>query len=103
MIRKLTSACLIAVAALLTVTALAKTPQTRSKESECKHYAQSAVSDYRSMVDHPKCRVADSPRWQPNYENHYNWCMGVPKASRVGESKARDAHLRHCKARVNFD
>lgn len=101
MIRKLTSACFIAVAALLTVTALAKTPQ--SKESECKHYAHDAVYDYRVMVDHVKCRVADSARWQPNYENHYKWCMEVPVASRDAEKKARDAHLRHCKARMNID
>ena len=98
MIRKLTSACLIAAAALLTVTALAKT----STESACKSYAQNAVNDYHVMVKHEKCRVADSGRWQPNYENHYNWCVTAPTGWRLAEAKKRDAHLKRCGARYSL-
>jgi hypothetical protein len=101
MIRKLTSTLLIGAAGLLAVAALANTP-ARSKKAGCEEYARSAVHDYQSMRDHPECHVPDSPRWQPNYQNHYKWCMGVPAAARIGEAKARDAHLVHCKVRSSY-
>ena len=108
MIRQITAAFLITAAAAFTVTAVnepsrpSAQPLAKSDSGYCRDYARSAVSDYKDMISHPKCRVPDDGRWQPNYENHYNWCMKAPRAWRISESTARSKHLKNCGAQFTY-
>jgi len=55
------------------------------------------------MVGHAGCRVADSPRWQPNYTNHFNGCRAGPEAHLQAELAARNIHLIECGAITAHD
>jgi hypothetical protein len=68
----------------------------------CAQYASSAVDDYRKMREHKKCFIRDNARWQPNYQNHYQWCLTAQHEWAVNEWKARDAHLVDCGVRFNY-
>ena len=50
------------------------------------------------MSNHPGCRVPSSPRWQPNYNNHFNGCRGGTEEHLRSELAIRDAHLVECGA-----
>jgi len=65
----------------------------------CVDYARSAVKDYSTMQRHQECLIPDNPRWQPNYQNHYQWCLTARREWVASETKARDAHLIHCGVR----
>ena len=64
--------------------------------SRCKTYANDAVAHYKNMRNKAKCRVADNARWQPNYNNHYGWCLKAPAAWIDSEHGARVLHLSRC-------
>jgi hypothetical protein len=102
MIRKLTATCLIAGAGALIVAGTHAQQTTRTEQlfqmtdKRCSRYAENAVHDYYAMKNHPKCHLPDSPRWQPNEENHYKWCLKVPNAALVAEATARSKHLDRC-------
>ena len=93
MIRKMTSASLIAAGITLSIAAFANTMPRRQ---QCENYASQAVEDYRTTTKYEKCRVKRSGRWQDNYEAHYNWCMKAPEAAILAEWKARTDHLKRC-------
>ena len=41
----------------------------------CASYSRDAVDDYATMRRFPECLKRDDPRWQSNYQNHYQWCL----------------------------
>src|ERR1041385_2846177 len=69
-----------------------------ASQGACKAYANRAVQQYKLMMAHNKCRVKTDPRWQPSYDNHYQWCRSAPDAWLASEQKARDTHLTACGA-----
>ena len=69
------------------------------ENQRCANYAHSAVSDYATMRQDRKCLIGDSPRWQADYRNHYQWCLTARPEWLVSEWKARDNHLMQCGVR----
>src|SRR5262245_21380827 len=68
----------------------------------CELYAQRAVSQYKMMARTKGCQVAESARWQGNYQNHLAWCKSrqpQPNGdwSKIWhESDVRDKWLTKC-------
>jgi hypothetical protein len=65
-------------------------------QDRCTQYARRAIAQYQAMTGHASCRIADSPRWQNNFDNHYNACLLVPESLTKGEEAARDSYLQSC-------
>lgn len=65
----------------------------------CSEYADKAVYHNKRRV-HCGCNVSASPRWQSNYNNHFNWCLGSLNAGSGNtvfkEGTARTQTLRKC-------
>jgi hypothetical protein len=61
----------------------------------CEAYARDAVSQHRANLDR-RCGYGPNARWQPNYNNHYRWCLSAPRASVAAEDAARRDRLRSC-------
>lgn len=72
-------------------------------KKRCAQYARNAIRQYQIMTEHPKCRVDTGGRWQPNYQDHYNWCLTAADAARRSEEKLRNDHLLACGGLVRFD
>jgi hypothetical protein len=66
-------------------------------QTNCEGYARHAIREYELMINDPRCRINTDARWQPSYENHYNWCLTAPSASVRAEEQARDDHLYRCR------
>ena len=92
-------------AAPVAVPAPTTTPTTtvRREDERCYQYANYAVRQYRLAMNRPECAVQMSGRWQPNYENHYQWCLRVPDQALGSEQSARGNHLTRCGAQARFD
>jgi hypothetical protein len=72
------------------------------ENERCANYARNAVDDYATMRRFRECLIRDSPRWQPNYRNHYQWCLTARPEWLASEAKARDAHLVRCGVRHSY-
>jgi hypothetical protein len=72
------------------------------ENERCANYARNAVDDYATMRRFRECSIPDSPRWQPNYRNHYQWCLTARPEWLASEAKARDAHLVRCGVRHSY-
>ena len=92
-------------AAPVPVPAPTTTPRgpSRREDERCSQYANYAVRQYRLAMNRPECAVYTSGRWQPNYENHYQWCLRVPDQALGSEQSARSDHLTRCGAQARFD
>jgi hypothetical protein len=94
------NAWLIALAACaVAAPAMAASPQ------ECATYAEGAVKDYNTATNPAnaqRCHVPLVARWQPSFQNHYNWCLTVSNDAYLSEKNAREAILRKCGARSGF-
>jgi hypothetical protein len=72
--------------------------------SNCQVYASNAIYYFRVMTTHAdSCRHVTDARWQPVYQNHYNWCLRAPDAWLISEGDARVSYLKRCGALINFD
>ena len=67
-----------------------------TKEQQCRIYAQGAVNDLKTKLNNGCFPFQYSPRWQPFYSNHYNWCLGASEADIRRESRARNQELNRC-------
>lgn len=67
---------------------------TSWRKGSCKKYAETAVAqnDQNMQKDCGFC----GPRWQSNYENHYQWCLAQKQPERDAETKSRAKLLRQC-------
>jgi hypothetical protein len=74
-----------------------------ASKGACAQYARRAIEQYQQTTKDRKCRIKGDARWQPNYQNHYNWCLTAPTAWLRSEEKARDDHLYGCGAQGRFD
>jgi hypothetical protein len=75
--------------------------QLRTEDSRCEQYASHAVRQYRLGAQ--RCGVRMDGRWQPNYQNHYQWCLGASNAALYSEQRARDDLLIRCGAVSRID
>lgn len=94
-----------AAAVPVPVPAPATTPtgSVRREDERCYQYANYAVRQYRIAMNRPGCQVHMSGRWQPDYENHYQWCLRAPDQALGAEQGARSDHLTRCGAQSRFD
>jgi hypothetical protein len=78
-------------------------PAHATSKEACQRYARRAIDQYQIMNNRPKCRIKMNARWQPNYQNHYGWCLSAPVAWLNSEEKTRDDHLYRCGGQIRFD
>ena len=86
---------------LLTGTPVAAGGHGGDDTAFCSFYADRAVGQYHAMRKsnpalNPFCYVADSPAWQPDFDNHFGWCManiGAHFDWMASEDEARSLHL----------
>lgn len=71
--------------------------QAGGKKGYCTSYAKRAVKA-QERNQREGCRFRGA-RWQSNYDNHFNWCMRVPRSAAESESRARQQQLQTCKRR----
>jgi hypothetical protein len=91
------------IAALIGLFIFANSNTGQIPEAEtCAHYADSAVADYKRMMEIPKCQENTTLfifRWQSTYQSYLTWCNSVPSSLANWEREERDAHLKKCGAR----
>lgn len=63
---------------------------------ECRQYAKKAIQQYGENLDR-RCNY-DGPRWNGNYDTHYQWCLGVRARNVDAETRARKDALNSCLA-----
>lgn len=68
--------------------------QQYTKQTRCNRYANTAVSQNTENI-RLRCGFT-GPRWQSNYNNHYNWCLNVSKSYADEETRLRIEALRKC-------
>ena len=62
----------------------------------CKHYAEQAIWQYNRSLKIPNCYQGDNAVWVPNFDHHYQWCLGVPyEQARAGDDM-RGRRLHQC-------
>lgn len=59
----------------------------------CRDYAQRAVAQANQQLARG-CGKNPTGRWTTNYDNHYNWCMGVTESAANYEEQGRLNFLR---------
>src|SRR4030042_1096280 len=59
----------------------------------CEEYARIAVRQNDQNIRR-NCGFA-GPRWNSNYNEHYQWCLSVPLQTSDSEMKAREEELQH--------
>lgn len=67
---------------------------TQGNTAFCSNYANRAVQQNQQNAAR-RCGFSGG-RWQDNYGNHYNWCLGTNTAAADSEDRARDADLARC-------
>lgn len=82
------------IVALTAHLALPGPAQAESAEV-CRQYAQAAVDAFRENQTRG-CRFADQ-RWQGDFDNHLNWCLGAPTQWVKNEREFRTNLLRVCR------
>jgi hypothetical protein len=65
---------------------------------ECERYGREAVAQFHDM--RARSCGHSGPRWQDNYDAHFNWCLTAAEVDRGGEAGARRKQLRDCVART---
>ena len=66
-----------------------------NKRNHCINYGNKAVIQHRKNRNRG-CGYSGS-RWQSNFNNHFNWCLGVSKATSDSETRARRNLLAQCR------
>ena len=63
----------------------------------CQNYARAAMNQVRVAHEYPSCasRIGGG-RWAFNYNNHFNWCLGVPYEAAQHERQERRRFLDYC-------
>lgn len=67
-----------------------------ASETACRAYANRAVQQYQIANTHANCHHNMNARWQPNYQNHYGWCLNAQTSWLQSEQKIRDNFLAKC-------
>jgi len=86
-------------ATILTAALAVLAPSAQAADpSYCKSYADAATNQVRAALANPGCaREARGPRWTPQYQVHFDWCLTQPVAAVEAERGARTGYLRACR------
>jgi hypothetical protein len=80
------------------VVALAPQPGHAAPPDFCQNYAQAAINQVRGALANPACAASiKGPRWNPEFQVHYNWCLSQPIPAVEAERGARTGFLRACR------
>jgi hypothetical protein len=71
-------------------------PASAASPEYCKHYADLALWQYHKSQTIPNCYQGDTAVWSPNFEHHYQWCLGVPERQARAGDKTRGERLHQC-------
>ncbi len=71
-----------------------------SAASGCEQYAQNAVGENQQNLAN-KCGFT-GPRWSPDYQSHFRWCVGARQDSVNREADARRNDLGNCSFCSNY-
>ncbi|MDE2374143.1 MAG: hypothetical protein KGL96_07935 [Hyphomicrobiales bacterium] len=64
----------------------------------CREYATAAVNQVRAGLANPRCAAGiRGPRWTPNGDVHFQWCLRQPVPLVESERGARTAYLHACR------
>ena len=89
----------LSVIAIASLAGCLSAPLLAADAATCEVYAKAAVTA-NDRASRMACPIANSgPRWQSNYNNHYQWCLGAATAALVGESNGRDQEMITCEIR----
>jgi len=94
----MTRSSLFALAALACVPAL-PTAANAAAPGFCADYARAAVRQFEAASAIPGCIGGPSPRWNPDYQIHYGWCLNIAPPAAFAERGARSTHLSNCRRR----
>ena len=72
-----------------------RAPSGENTKRFCAEYAKAAQSHQEQNVG-LKCGFVGG-RWQPSYDNHFNWCMSAAARSVASETDIRLRHLEQCR------
>jgi hypothetical protein len=83
---------------MVALAALASAPVQAAPPDFCQNYAQAAINQVRGALANPGCAATiKGPRWSPELQVHYNWCLSQPIPAVEAERGARTAFLRACR------
>jgi hypothetical protein len=68
----------------------------------CAQYARLALHELAVNQSIPGCFRGYDLRWNPNYSQHYGWCLGVSREQAASERDYRRARLDDCRARAGM-
>lgn len=66
----------------------------------CRHYARTAVHQWRLTQSIPACQVKASRRWHGSFEKHLTWCRQAKHAELGADADQRQAYLASCRAKL---
>ena len=82
------------------LTVLAPLAAQAADPAYCQSYANAARNQVRAAMSNPACAPgARGPRWTPEYQVHFDWCLTQPIAAVEAERGARTGYLRACRGR----
>jgi hypothetical protein len=88
---------------LAAVGATALTAQSHAADpGYCAQYARLALHELAVNQSIPGCFRGYDQRWNPNYGQHYGWCLGVSREQAAGERDYRRARIDDCRARAGM-
>ena len=80
--------------------ALAGTPAQAADPGYCRHYADLAVFQFHRNQSIPGCFHGADGRWNADWQNHYNWCLGASWEAARAEDAYRGGRLHECNFRA---
>lgn len=89
-----------AAIALIAVHVAGAGPVSAAGLMACRHYARTAVHQWRLTQSIPACQVKPNRRWHGSFEKHMAWCRKAKHAELGADVDQRHAHLSGCLARL---
>lgn len=77
-------------------------PLATPENAVCRDYSYKAIEQYQATTRNKKCQVNMDGRWNPTYQNHYQWCLTVSESALINEKRERKKHLEKCGMSFNL-
>jgi hypothetical protein len=72
-------------------------PVQAAEYGYCRAYARAAVQQFGQAEANPYCAShIGGPRWMPDYETHFDWCLSVAPYEAQHEWDSRSRLLYRC-------
>jgi hypothetical protein len=85
----------LCVAALLAA-AISPSAAPAAAPGYCHHYADLAVWQFHRNMSIPGCFKGADMRWNGNWTQHYQWCLGAAYGEARSEDAYRGTRLHQC-------